>query len=135
MTNKEAMKVLNNLLVRTDITDEYGDMEDMTPYEEAVEIAIKAIEQTQLADNDRAISLNAVLNVIDEWVFSRKVPMYLWNSINKLPPVTPQPKTGYWIENTARKNLCNCSECMALSNVYSDFCPHCGADMRGNNNE
>ena len=40
-----------------------------------------------------------------------------------------ESKTGHWIDNKARKNLCNCSECGALSNVYSDFCPHCGAKM------
>lgn len=45
MTRKEAKNWLNNLYVRADITDEYGDMEDMHPYEEAVNMAIKALEQ------------------------------------------------------------------------------------------
>ena len=43
MTNTEAMKVLDNMLVRTDITNEYGDMEDMKPYEEAVDMAKHAL--------------------------------------------------------------------------------------------
>lgn len=47
MTRKEAIKWLNNLYIRADITDEYGDMEDMHPYEEAVNIAIAALEQME----------------------------------------------------------------------------------------
>ena len=45
MTREEAIKLLNELYIRADITDEYGGMEDMQPYEEAVEMAIKALEQ------------------------------------------------------------------------------------------
>jgi len=40
-----------------------------------------------------------------------------------------EPKTGYWIDNKARTNLCNCSECGALSKAYSKYCPNCGAKM------
>ena len=45
MTREEAKKWLNKLYARADITDEYGDMEDMQPYEEAVDMAIEALEQ------------------------------------------------------------------------------------------
>lgn len=44
MTRKEAENWLNKLYARADITDEYGDMEDMQPYEEAVNMAIKALQ-------------------------------------------------------------------------------------------
>lgn len=46
MTNEEAKNWLNKLYVRADITDEYGDMVDMQPYSEAVDMAIEALEQT-----------------------------------------------------------------------------------------
>ena len=45
-----------------------------------------------------------------------------------------EPKTGHWIDNKARKDLCNCSECGALSKAYSRYCPNCGAKMKGVNN-
>ena len=45
MKREEAKKWLNKLYARADITDEYGDMEDMQPYEEAVNLAIKTLEQ------------------------------------------------------------------------------------------
>ena len=41
---EEAIKNLEALLLRADSTDAYGDMEDMTPYEEAVEMGIQALE-------------------------------------------------------------------------------------------
>jgi hypothetical protein len=54
MSKEEAIKLLNMLYVRADITDEYGDMEDMTPYEEAINMAIKALEQEPILDKIRA---------------------------------------------------------------------------------
>ena len=44
MTRKEAIKWLNKLYARADITDEYGDMEDMQPYDEAINSAINSLE-------------------------------------------------------------------------------------------
>ena len=43
MTREEAKTWLNKLYARADITDEYGDMEDMQPYEEAVYMAINSL--------------------------------------------------------------------------------------------
>ena len=45
MTREEAKNWLNKLYARADITDEYGDMEDMQPYEEAVNMAINALHR------------------------------------------------------------------------------------------
>lgn len=45
MTKEEAKNWLKKLYMRTDITDEYGDMEDMQPYEEAVNMAIKSLQE------------------------------------------------------------------------------------------
>lgn len=47
MTVEETIIWLNKLYARADITDEYGDMEDMQPYEEAVDMASKALDQTR----------------------------------------------------------------------------------------
>ena len=47
MTRAEAIKILKKLYQRTDITDEYGDMEDMQPYEEVVDMAINALHREQ----------------------------------------------------------------------------------------
>ena len=39
---------------------------------------------------------------------------------------------GHWIDNKIQTKLCNCSECNALSKVYFNYCPHCGAKMEEN---
>ena len=44
MTREEAIRNLEELLIKADITDVYGDMEDMTPYEDAVNMAIQALQ-------------------------------------------------------------------------------------------
>ena len=55
MDNQEAINLLNELLLKGDFTDQYGDMCDSSPYEVAVDIAVKAIEKqikkTVLKDN------------------------------------------------------------------------------------
>ena len=45
MGNKKAIQLLDELLLRSDFSDQYGDMEDSSPYEEAVKIAKQAIEK------------------------------------------------------------------------------------------
>lgn len=45
MTQEEAISLLNNITSYCDFEDEYGDMIDSEPYYEAVDLAIKALEQ------------------------------------------------------------------------------------------
>ena len=45
MDNREAIQLLGELLLRSDFSDQYGDMDDSSPYEEAVDKATKAIKQ------------------------------------------------------------------------------------------
>ena len=76
------------------------------------------------------ISREAVLNILNENLLSR-----LAYSINKLPSI--QPQKGEWIKETNEYNTwLVCSNCNAhmkvfKSNQYINFCPNCGADMRG----
>ena len=55
MDNQEAINLLNELLLKGDFTDQWGDICDSSPYEVAVDIAVKAIEKqikkTVLKDN------------------------------------------------------------------------------------
>ena len=54
---------------------------------------------------------------------------------DELPSVTPQPKRGKWIEKTGEgfDAWAECSECGCVNPFEDDFnyCPNCGADMRG----
>ena len=49
------------------------------------------------------------------------------NAVKALPSVTPQPRTGHWED--CSNGWC-CSNCWRDVSHESDFCPHCGADMR-----
>ncbi len=93
MTREEAKTWLNKLYARADITDEYGDMEDMQPYEEAVNMAIEALEQEHCDD---VISRQAVFEMaydmseIDGEHFTEPRMVVDVEDIQKLPSVNPQ---------------------------------------------
>ena len=48
--------------------------------------------------------------------------------INDAPSIDIEPKRGEWIDF---KNGWKCSACGKWNNETSNFCPNCGADMRG----
>ena len=43
--------------------------------------------------------------------------------------IEPEPKKGHWIK--IHWKAFRCSECNKISEYSTDFCPNCGADMRG----
>lgn len=52
--------------------------------------------------------------------------------VETLPPVTPQPKTGHWINGDCKGGNCSiCGEYYAFYPESGDFnyCPNCGAKM------
>ena len=67
-----------------------------------------------------------------------------WKRIKKLPPIQPEQQEGYWIRTDCGLDVeCKCSRC-----GYKDFveprdeywfkrnyCPNCGAKMKGEANE
>ena len=65
------------------------------------------------------------------------------NAIILLPSAEPERKTGRWIEMvdadpmTGEPYVCGvyCSECGERIGCESNFCPNCGADMRGEQDE
>jgi len=83
------------------------------------------------------------------------MPGLMFNDVLKilrtLPSAQTERKTGRWERHITRygddingfvSNEWICSECGRLANVNSwcqyeltDFCPHCGADMKGGNDE
>lgn len=45
------------------------------------------------------------------------------------PVVTPEPKRGKWIHLS--EEMWKCDQCGEISCFSPNFCPDCGADMRG----
>lgn len=83
-----------------------------------------------LVTND---SIEAVKEVIE--LFTGK--------IKSLPPAESERKTGHWIHKGGGSFICSeCGEMVGLNAYRSErageifrYCPHCGADMRGDTDE
>lgn len=143
MTRKEAIKWL----------DTFKDHTGMTELSQAFDVAIESLKQNHC---EEAISRQAVLSEIKKVCFSKEWGQfrvdngsngqrdYLINYIKQLPPVTPQPKMGRWIEvdiGNCHATL-KCSVCDRVIeptftygeysyediNRYYPYC-HCGAKM------
>ena len=140
MTNKKVIKLLNKLYLKADFTDEYGDMEDTEPYEEAIKTVTELLKQQPCEDY---ISRQAVLEMQTNYVEDIGATSFwqMRDDIRNLPPVIPQPKIGHWITQwnvTHQKEYYCCSECREKfsydgetgieMNNYN-FCPNCGAKM------
>jgi hypothetical protein len=118
--------------------------------DEAIEMAIKALEQEPCeysnANQHNSNELNDVgqrTNALEGDVISRQAAIriaeqgqvqgYEWQfkELNKLPPATPQPKMGKWIDG-------KCNRCgthapfWAMASTYycSEYCPKCGIKMQ-----
>lgn len=98
MTREEAKELLTHVLMTYEPRDQYGDLDDSEPYEEAITMAIEALS-TDAVPTDRA----------GEW--HKEIEGNGWNE---------------WAKVT-------CSECgRRYTDLYPrNFCPNCGADMRG----
>lgn len=92
-----------------------------------------------------AISRQAVRHILNHEV---KMPIKVWKKVfelvDDLPSVTPQPKIGHWINIGSEGEIdgqivqsFSCSECGAISifrigykrPINSDLCPNCGCRM------
>ena len=89
---------------------------------------------------DAKDAVDIALDTIDhvpEWVYD-----ILLNSLDKVQSAQPERKKGYWIKKEPTiKELhgCyyECSKCHKFSLPFQklNFCPNCGADMRGEQND
>lgn len=71
-----------------------------------------------------AISRQAVLDLVNsDWKYEG-----LETDVASLPPVNPQPKTGYWITTPQGERCSNCLEEFRSLRNYS-YCPNCGCRM------
>lgn len=91
----------------------------------------------------RLIDEEDVLKLIRTAAMPEDISMLmLYQGVKQLPSAQPERKKGRWVEcDTTEHWKCNqCSdrapmywdgENMSYAEWLSDFCPNCGADMRG----
>lgn len=98
---------------------------------------------------DELISRQAVRHILNHEV---KMPIKVWKKVfelvDDLPSVTPQPKTGHWIDDNENeidaqygRHLYRCSECNEYADMFvggtedwwdlekPNYCPNCGSRM------
>ena len=130
MTREEAIEILKK----------YKDESEEDYYEKRAKALGKGIEALEQEPCEDIISRKAVLDYIyndlglgDEENgkdVERQMELEIsYRYVKSLPYVTPQPKTGHWIETDM--DIYECSEChkgLALLEK-ENYCPHCGAKM------
>lgn len=63
--------------------------------------------------------------------------MIVWEYLHQLPAADPKRRKGRWLIEYLdgipgrRAEIKYCSECCQVSPYRHNFCPNCGADMRG----
>ena len=131
MTNQEAIKVIRALWAYQE--PHYTEKE----IREALDLAIKALETPQVVLFAENITEEEKQKLIAEF----KAAMD-----NAVFTVEPERPKGYWIADTSHcydddEDTFECSVCKEpftlicgtpKDNLYN-FCPNCGADMRGEN--
>lgn len=139
MTNEEAINTLNSLKQYYNDKNEDGYVGFDNEDNEALDLAIKALEQQPCED---CVSRQTLIDKATSWGthFTDSERAVSLTDIMSLPSVTPQPKRGQW--EVIRKEYefmggvvnesqgCKCSNCGEIVKFKSDFCPSCGADMR-----
>lgn len=81
------------------------------------------------------ISREKALQIIRAWFDREATPSDLKNEIEQLPPVTPQPKIGRWIEHIHNgMHYIECPKCsswfLRMYLTRNSYCPNCGAKMQ-----
>lgn len=125
-------------------------LEDYIPwadeYEVDIEVLKGALELLKQEPCDDAISRQAVHYYIESHIneiitesgvdkneHTNRILRTLVNGVDTMPSVTPTKRVGSWY---IRENgFMQCSKCQILFARPSVFCPNCGADMRGDNND
>lgn len=89
---------------------------------------------------DDAISLKDIETTLHEWLADKKMAAFATKVLRlEAPRCIPQPKEGEWINKQEKYQMAECSNCKKVTMhemwgdklVYYDYCPNCGAKMKG----
>ena len=139
MTREELFKAIREDYERKGVWACKSNTINMQLNFEMLGIILEALEQEPC---ENAISRQAVIDALNKTSGIRGDAL---KALYDLPPVTPQPKMGRWIVNEWGNISCSECGCTALYDkvypgesvfgkairVKSNFCPTCGAKMKG----
>lgn len=118
MTREEAINTINSLKQYYNDKNEDSYVGFDNEDNEALEIAIEALETASCIKEKCAYCPHCKNCDVDDETLAIKA-------------LEQQPKTGRWIFDEILDKHYYCSECKSMGVDYWDYCPNCGADMRG----
>lgn len=124
MINEEVRKAIEKYQEKHPLS--FGTMLDVTAIssKEGADIISQTIERvSKKVEEDTEL-----------WCICEMAKMYM-QGVKPVYPVRPQ---GEWIkdeEHSITINMFRCSNCNGGGHTHFKYCPNCGADMRGTNNE
>lgn len=86
-------------------------------------------------------SVTVALDVEDDKEFQMEIKAYtdILNGVKEQPTIEPERKKGKWtVKEGELLSLDECSVCRKIvihRAPHYNFCPHCGADMRGDDHD
>ena len=144
----DGLRMTMDLFTFDPTTGEEKDPDDLNDLDRATYDACKgALEILERLDTDSdTISRQAAIDAIDE--IEAEVAEGFGFEYEKwrkyfcdLPPAQPERIKGHWIEHDDGLVACECSVCHEKYNLYEEdvfernYCPNCGAEMRGEQDE
>lgn len=87
MTREEAKELLIHVLMTYEPRDQYGDLDDSEPYEEAMTMAIEALRNCSEKPNGSLISKEDVKWQIQEWIAELNEAIDVLDSIPSAEPL------------------------------------------------
>ena len=142
MTSDEAIGIMNVIVHM--LEPQY----DTDRIEDAVEMAIKALEQQPCEDViSRQATLDAIIKRlgIKNETYLLEAERVIYQQILAMPYVTPQPKMGKWRAFThsayhgndedgepiwREVTVYHCNLCNRRTVIKEKYCPNCGAKMQ-----
>lgn len=148
MTNKEAAEILQRM--KSDFPLPKA-AQTWRTQNEALDVAIEALKAEPCSDT---INRQTAIDVLHTEIVKRRITggandgmldeFDTESILRKLPPAQSERKKGYWLHekiissNSERGFFllpeCTCSECNIVIVHEANYCPNCGADMRGKEN-
>ena len=88
---------------------------------------------------DKLISQQAAIDAFYQYPNINWTTLDVMEKIKELPSVQPERKTGHWIKTARWGRVYYCDRCrnyldfdgVNAGRGSTNFCPNCGADMRG----
>ena len=125
MTREEAKELLLHIFMTYEPKDQYGDYDDPEPYDQALTMAIEALSENISEDGTLKVNVSDASKVKRVMVWGEKSGGLYY----------PDRPTGEWIDYGDNEYICPFCDYDDIGISEYNFCPNCGADMRGEEND